>query len=182
MTINDFAHIFYSNYLSNVDWGELEEILWMYEEKLFDLEKVRVAGHKEFLIIVNDIEKNRYKRVLESGDGIPHQALKLIAKGFLVKNFHIREKDVLYEQPFLGFEVDAIDRNLLFLTECGDTNASKFEKYLNSPAQSMIIFPYPQNRDVHAFIFTAHPKFHKYILHKKSYLLECLRDTRNNKK
>lgn len=49
MTSDDFANIFYSNYSPNVDWANIGEINWMYQEGLFTISSKIIGSSKEFL-------------------------------------------------------------------------------------------------------------------------------------
>lgn len=180
MKIEDFVHIFYSNYSSNTDWEQLEEILWMHDNHLFTLKKIKLASHEQFCDLIDLFSQNRYKYVEESGDGIAHQALKKIASDFLISQFGIKAEDILFEQSFCGFEADVIDKTLHFPIECGDTNPFKFEKYLlNENVKKLIIIPYPHDKEIFAFIFTPTSKLKEYLLHKRSYLRQTIRDKIN---
>lgn len=171
MKVDDFARIFYSNYQPNTDWVQLEEILWMFDEGLFKFEKVRISSKLKFLKLISSIENGKNKEGWEDGDSITHQALKLIGAELLSKRFLINKRDILLERPFIGFEVDVIDRNKTFPTECGDTNAIKLEHYLIADGvKRMIVIPYPHKGNIFAFIFTALPRFKDYVLFKRDYL------------
>lgn len=171
MKVNGFARIFYSNYQPSTDWAQLEEILWMFDEGLFKFERAHIYSKLKFLKLISSIENGENKKGWEDGDSITHQALKLIGAELLLKRFQINKRDILFERPFIGFEVDVIDRNKNLPIECGDTNAIKLEHYLIADGvKQMIIIPYPHGKDVFAFIFTASPKFKDYVLFKKDYL------------
>lgn len=166
MTLNDFAHIFYSNYSPSTDWEQLSEILWMYEEKLLSVERSSFLSIDEFHELIKKIENKRYKFVLESGDSIKHQALKLAASELLTDKFGVAKKDILYEESFMGFEVDVIDTFLTTPIECGDTNALKLEKYLSKDTiKRFIVLPYPisDSNSLYSFTFTPLPRFREYL-------------------
>lgn len=176
MNVNDFARIFYSNFQPSTDWVELEEILWMFDERLFKFEKVHISSKLKFLKLISSIENGENKKGWEDGDSTAHQALKLIGAELLSKRFQVNKRDILFERPFIGFEVDVIDLNKTFPTECGDTNAIKLEHYLIAGGiKHMIIIPYPHRKDIFAFIFTAGPEFKDYVLFKKDYLRKKLK-------
>lgn len=176
MNVKDLARIFYSNYQPQTDWVQLEEILWMFDEGLFKFEEVRICSKLKFLKLISSIENGENKEGWEDGDSITHQALKLLGAELLSKRFQINKRDILFERPFIGFEVDVIDLNKTLPIECGDTNAIKLERYLIADGvKQMIIIPYPHGKDVSAFIFTARPKFKDYVLFKRDYLRRCIR-------
>lgn len=177
MTVNDLAKIFYSNYLASTDWDELSEISWMLENNLLSFNKSWVCSHRQFINKVSLIQEERFKHVIESGDGIRHQALKLIVTNLLNAKYGIDLTDILYEHVFLGFEVDVIDKNLGYPTECGDSNPQKLEKYLASPTvKHVLILPYPlDGRDPQVFIFSARPEFQKYISFKNDFIRKKFR-------
>lgn len=178
MTLDDFAHIFYSNYSPSTDWEQLSEILWMYEEKLLSVEKSGFLSIDKFHGLIKTIENKRYKFVLESGDSVKHQALKLAAGELLTDKFGVVKKDILYEEPFVGFEVDVIDASLTTPVECGDTNALKLEKYLSkNTVKRFIVLPYPVSdcSSLYSFTFTTLPRFQEYLDFKQKDSLNKLK-------
>lgn len=69
-------------------------------------------------------------------------------------------------EPFMGFEVDVIDRSLTTPVECGDTNALKLEKYLSKDTvERFIVLPYPasDSGSLYNFTFTTLPRFQEYL-------------------
>lgn len=145
MTSDDFANIFYSNYSPNTDWANIDEINWMYQEELFTISSKIIGSSDEFL--------------------------KKIDADYLTSDYGVLKEEIKFEYPFIGFEVDVIDKNLHFPTECGDTNALKLEKYLTLiSTQKMLILPYPNASDVKIFEFQTTPKFFEYIKHKQTFL------------
>lgn len=157
MTSEDFAKIFYSNFIPSIDWANLDEIAWMYGEGLFKVFCQELASPEEF------IKRN--------GESLNHIALKSFATDYLFKQYGIPKENVIYEYPLIGFEADVIDKNLYYPVECGDTNALKLEKYLTLPStKKMLILPYPRSGNVRVFEFCANPRFFEYIKHKKIFL------------
>lgn len=170
MISEDFLKIFYSNFSPNIDWANIDEITWMYQEGLFTVSTQLIALSDEFAKRI-DLVMNPKKRFIRSGESDGHLALKSFAADYLIKYCGIREEDIQYEYPLIGFEVDVIDKDLGFPTECGDTNALKLEKYLALPGtKQMAILPYPHSEDVKVFIFEAKPRFFDYIKHKQNFL------------
>ena len=148
----------------------------MYQNKLFTLNKIPVATHAEFLENIKLIEQNRYKKVWESGDSIPHQALKMIGASYLQQIYKLNSADIYYEFPFVGFEVDVIDKLLTHPIECGDTNPLKLEHYLIANSVSdMVILPYPHQKNVYGYSFVHKADFKKYILFKRDFLRQKIR-------
>lgn len=169
MTSEDFVKIFYSNFSPNIDWANIDEISWMYQEGLFNVSNKVVASQDEFIQRIDFVldPSNGYMR---NGESDGHLALKSFAKDFLIQYYSISDEDVRYEYPLIGFEVDVIDKDLRFPVECGDTNALKLEKYLAlSTTDKMLILPYPHS-DVQIFQFQAKPRFFEYIKHKQNFL------------
>lgn len=170
MTSDDFAAIFYSNYSPNIDWANIDEITWMYQKELFTMSLKVIAPDDEFLKRIDFVSdpKNGFIR---NGEKDGHMALKSFARDYLILHCNVPENEIRYEYPLIGFEVDVIDKDLSYPTECGDTNALKLEKYLSLPnTRKMLIFPYPHSADVKVFEFVANPKFFEYIKHKQSFL------------
>lgn len=170
MTSEDFLKIFYSNFSPNIDWANIDEITWMYQEDLFNVSSEVVASQDEFIKKIDFVldPRNGY---LRNGESNGHLALKSFARDFLTRSCGIPEEDIRYEYPLVGFEVDVIDKDLRFPTECGDTNALKLEKYLALPAtDSMFILPYPHSAPVRVFQFEANPRFFEYIKHKQEFM------------
>ena len=132
MTSEDFVKIFYSNFTPNIDWTNIEEINWMYQEGLFTVFSKVIASSEEFPKRI-DFVLNPKNGFLKSGENDGHLALKSFAKDFLIRYCDVPKEDVRVEYPLIGFEVDVIDKDLRFPTECGDTNALKLEKYLILP-------------------------------------------------
>ncbi len=75
MTSNDFVKIFYSNYSPSIDWANIDEITWMYQEELFTVSSHVIASDNEFLKRIDFVldPKNGFTRTGEK-DG--HMALK----------------------------------------------------------------------------------------------------------
>lgn len=170
MTSDDFVKIFYSNFNQGIDWANIDEITWMYQEELFTMLSKVIASDDEFLKRVDFVldPKNGLTR---SGESDGHLALKSFAKDYLTLHCNVPENEIRYEYPLIGFEVDVIDKDLSYPTECGDTNALKLEKYLSLPTtKKMLILPYPHSADVKVFEFVANSRFFEYIKHKQKYL------------
>lgn len=170
MTSEDFVKIFYSNFTLSIDWNNLDEISWMYQEGLFAVSVQVIAPPDEFIKRI-DVVLDPKNGFLKSGENDGHLALKSFAKDYLISQCGVSEKDIRQEYPLIGFEVDLIDKDLHFPTECGDTNALKLEKYLALPAtKKMLILPYPHSTEVKVFEFVANPRFFEYIQHKQNFL------------
>ena len=170
MTDEDFIKIFYSNFPLNIDWDNIDEIAWMYQEGLFTCSFKVIATSNEFQERI-DMVTNPNSGMIKNGESFSHMALKSLAKDYLVRRLGVPDKEVKYEYPLIGFEVDVIDEGLCFPTECGDTNALKLEKYLMQPTtKKMFILPYPHADDVRVFEFCATTRFFEYIKHKQSIL------------
>lgn len=170
MTSEDFVRIFYSNYSPNIDWANVDEITWMFQEGLFTVSVEEIASHNEFIKKIDFVSdpKNGFTK---NGESYGHLALKSSAKDFLIKRYNIRITDIRSEYPLVGFEVDIIDKDLRFPVECGDTNALKLEKYLTlSTTEKMLILSYPHSGSVKVFIFEARALFFEYIRHKQNFL------------
>lgn len=170
MKSEDFVKIFYSNFTLNIDWANIDEIAWMYEEKLFSITDQIIASNNAFLERINSVSDPK-KGFIRNGDSDAHLALKSLAKDYLIKYCGVPENDIHIEYPFIGFEVDIIDKDLYFPVECGDTNALKLEKYLYLPTtKKVMVLPYPHSKDLKIFEFSANPKFFEYIRHKQNFL------------
>ncbi len=170
MTSNDFVKIFYSNFSPSIDWANIDEVTWMYQEGLFTLSFKVIASDEEFLKRVDFVLDPR-NGLARSGESDAHLALKSFAKDYLIRYCNVSEGEIKYEYPLIGFEVDVIDEDLHFPAECGDTNALKLEKYLSlSNTKRMLILPYPHSGDLRIFEFVANPRFFEYIKHKKNFL------------
>lgn len=170
MTSNDFVKIFYSNYTPNIDWNNIDEITWMYNEDLFTFTTQVIASNADFVERIDFVSdpKNGF---MKNGEKDGHLALKSFAADYLVKYCGVQRSEIRYEYPLIGFEVDVVDKDTNFPTECGDTNALKMEKYLALPStKKMFILPYPHSEDVKVFQFTVNPRFFEYIKHKQSFL------------
>ena len=176
MTSDDFVKIFYSNYTPNIDWANIDEIVWMYQEGLFTISSKIVASNSEFIKRIEFVldPKNGF---LKSGEKDGHLALKSFATDYLIKSCGVVENEVHYEYNLIGFEVDVIDKDLCYPTECGDTNALKLEKYLALPTtKRMLILPYPHSGDVKIFEFYANTQFLKYTKYKQNFLNKKILD------
>lgn len=170
MTSDDFANVFYSNYSPNIDWANIDEINWMYQEGLFTISSKIIASSDKFLKKL-DFVLDPKNGLTKSGESDAHLALKSFAADYLTSDCGVLKEEVKFEYPLIGFEVDVIDKDLRYPTECGGTNALKLEKYLGLPTtKKMLILPYPHLEDVKVFEFQANPKFFKYIKHKRSFL------------
>lgn len=170
MTSNDFAKIFYSKFTPSIDWANIDEINWMYQEGLFFVSSKVLAKSGEFTKKIDFVldPKNGFMR---NGENDGHLALKSFATDYLIQHCGVKDINVKYEYPLIGFEVDVIDIDLHFPTECGDTNALKLEKYLSLPStKNMLVLPYPHSGDVKVFEFIADPQFFGYIKHKQDFL------------
>ena len=170
MTSEDFVKIFYSNFTPNIDWNNIDEINWMYQEGLFTVSSQVIASNDKFLKRIDFVldPKNGFIR---NGENDSHLALKSFAKDYLIKYCGVSEEEVRYEYPLVGFEVDVIDKALCFPTECGDTNALKLEKYLDLPTtKKMLVLPYLHSGNVKVFEFSANARFFEYIKHKQNFL------------
>ncbi len=166
----DFQKIFYSNSPLSIDWFNLGEIGLMYEEGLIGLNELSVASNAEFLEAIDFVQIPTHGFSF-GGESIQHSALKYLTQRFLMKKYGLVARDVSIERPFIGFEVDVIDKNLKFPCECGDTNAAKLEKYLcHASVEKFYIFPYPHNKDLRAYEFFTKERFFEYIEFKQSYL------------
>ena len=170
MTSDDFVKIFYSNFIPSIDWENINEISWMYEEKLFTISSKLIAPNDEFVRKIDFIldPKNGF---MKNGETAGHMALKSFAEDYLIRYCSVFKEDIRIEYPLIGFEVDVIDKDLQFPAECGDTNALKLEKYLLlSTTKKMLIIPYPHSGDVQVFEFVANPRFFEYIKYKQNFL------------
>ena len=162
------SKIFYSNFSPAIDWANIDEIAWMYKEGLFTLSPTKVASNDEYIKRI-DLISSSSEKLLKSGENEGHLVLKSFAKDYLIKSLGVEE--VLYEYPLIGFEVDVIDEDLHYPTECGDCNALKLEKYLSlRTTQRMLVLPYPHLKEVKVFEFCANPNFFNYIRHKQNFL------------
>lgn len=172
LTINDFVNIFYSNFKINVDWDNINEGFWIYQQGFIKISSKVIASHKSFEEKI-DLATAPKNKIVKTGESHIHMALKSIATDYLMQNLNINKDDIKYEYQIVGFEVDVIDKNFHFPTECGDVNALKLEKYLSLPAtKSFFVIPYPHLKDVMLFEFQALPKFFDYIKFKNGYLNE----------
>ncbi len=170
MTSEDFVKIFYSNFSPNIDWDNIDEIDWMYQEGLFSISTQAIAQNDEFIRRI-DLILDPKKGFVRNGESDGHLALKSFATDYLIKYCGVPEKEVRYEYPLIGFEVDVIDKDLHFPAECGDTNALKLEKYRTLAAtKKMLILPYPHSEGVKVFEFCANTRFFEYIKHKQDFL------------
>ena len=170
MTSEDFVKIFYSNFSPNIDWANIDEITWMYQEGLFTVSTQLIASSDEFAKRI-DLVMNPKKKFIKSGEGDEHLALKSFAADYLIKHCGVQEEDIQYECPLIGFEVDVIDKDLHFPAECGDTNVLKLEKFLHlPPTKTFLVLPYPRLEDLKIFEFQANPKFFEYVQHKQQFL------------
>lgn len=170
MKSEDFAKIFYSNFNPTIDWANIDEIAWMYQEGLFTVDQQIVAQGDEFIKRIDFVLDPR-NGFIKSGEQDGHLALKSFAKDYLILHCGVSENDIRYEYPLIGAEVDVIDKDLHCPVECGDTNALKLEKYLAlSTTDRMLILPYPRSADVQVFQFEAKPSFFEYIRHKQNFL------------
>lgn len=170
MTSDDFVKIFYSNFTPNIDWANIDEITWMYQQGLIRLFSKIIADHHQFEERLNQAINSKEASLIE-GESLTHLVLKMFAADYLVDIFGVPGVDIKYEHPLVGFEVDVIDKNLCFPIECGDTNALKLEKFLYLPAtRKFLVLPYPHLKDLKIFEFQANPKFFEYIKHKQTFL------------
>ena len=172
MTSDDFVKIFYSKFTPNIDWDNIDEITWMYGENLFTVSSQTIVQKDEFIKRI-DFVLNPKNGFMRNGESDGHMALKSFAKDYLINYCNVPEGEIMIEYPLMGFEVDVIDKDLCFPTECGDTNAFalKLEKYLYLPStKKMLVLPYPRNRNVKVFEFIANPRFFEYIKHKQQFL------------
>lgn len=170
MKSEDFAKIFYSNFNPVIDWANIDEIAWMYQESLFTVDQQVIAQGDEFIKRIDFVLDPR-NGFIKSGEQDRHVALKSFAKDYLILHCGVSENNIRYEYPLIGFEVDVIDKDLHCPVECGDTNALKLEKYLALPStEKMLILPYPQSVGVKVFEFCAKPRFFEYIKHKETFL------------
>lgn len=177
MTNEDFLRIFYSNYSPNADWANIDEITWMYQEGLYKLNSQTIATNEKFLerVELMNNSKNEYG-LLKNGESFSHMALKSLGCDYLVDNYNIAKSNVVYERSLIGFEVDVIDKDLHYPTECGDTNALKLERYLALPnTKKVLVLPYPHTQDVKVFEFQANPQFFDYIAHRNNFQKNELR-------
>lgn len=170
MTSDDFVKIFYSNYTPNIDWDNIDEINWMYQEGLFTVSSQAIASDDELLKRIDFVldPKNGFMR---NGESDRHMALKSFAKDYLILHCNVSGNEIRYEYPLIGFEVDVIDKDLHFPTECGDTNALKLEKFLVlHTTKKMFVLPYPHLGYVKVFEFVANSRFFEYIKYKQNFL------------
>ncbi|MBI2599330.1 hypothetical protein HYW43_00215 [Candidatus Daviesbacteria bacterium] len=170
MNAQAFLKIFHSNYPLNIDWANIDEIAWMYTEGLLQVSSTVLVSHQQFEKRLSQESESKSSKLRE-GESLTHLILKLFARDYLIKKLGVNHRDILFEYPLVGFEVDVIDRNLKFLIECGDTNALKLEKYLALPTTNkLFVLPYPQLEDLKIFEFSAKPRFFDYIKHKQIFL------------
>jgi len=169
MTSEDFLKIFYSNSPLGIDWANIDEIAWMYQEELIQLDSIVLASHDEFEKRLDKATQSN-QMSLREGESLTHLVMKMFATDCLINKLGISKDNILYEYALIGFEVDVIDRDLNFPTECGNTNALKLEKYLSLPhTKKMLILPYPNLEDLKVFQFQATPRFFDYIKHKQEH-------------
>lgn len=170
MTSEDFLKIFYSNFSPNIDWANIDEISWMYQEGLFTLNSKIIAGNNKFLERIDLVANPRFG-LIKNGESFSHMALKSLARDYLVNDLGFKESEIKYEHSLIGFEVDVIDKTLHYPVECGDTNALKLEKFLAlHSTKKMLILPYPHSGDVKVFEFSRNDNFLRYIKHKQTFL------------
>lgn len=170
MTSSDFLKIFYSNSPLAIDWDNLNEIEFMYNEGFFSVISEVVASNSDFISRIDYVgePKNGFMR---DGESYSHLALKTFGRDYLINLLNIPKNEVLYEQVLDGFEVDVIDRSHQFPIECGDTNALKLEKYLTLPTtNTFLIIPYPRQGNIIIYKFSAKEGFFGYLEFKKEYL------------
>lgn len=141
----------------------------MYAQKMFVVELAIAANNDLFQKTLNSVERGGI--LIKTGESLLHMALKSIATDYLIKSCGLKRDYISYEYPLIGFEVDLIDKNLFYPSECGDTNAQKLEKFLALPTTKIFfIFPYPHTGDVKVYQFIALPLFFEYLEHKNSFL------------
>lgn len=170
MKSEDFIQIFYSNYKPGIDWENIKEVTWMYENNLFSLSSEVVLTNEEFLKRLDTVPISMDYKLIKNGESDAHMVLKSIAIDYLTERLNTARLDIRIEYSLIGFEVDVIDKDLHFPIECGDTNALKLEKYLTIPTtKKFFIIPYPHTLDVKLFTFTALPDFFKYVKHKRDF-------------
>lgn len=165
MTAEDFVRIFYSNSPRAIDWQNIDEITWMYQEGLITVEVETISSHDDFIQKI-DFVLEPTNGLIRNGESAGHMALKSLAADFLQSKWHV--KDIHYEYNLIGFEVDVIDADLHFPCECGDTNAIKLEKYFEIPTTTVFtILPYAHEQDIKAYLFQVTPRFFEYLLFKQ---------------
>jgi hypothetical protein len=128
-TVEFISIIFSSNYRMNADISTIQDIAWMLGEKMIAVSAEKVATNKDFHKRIEEVSDPK-AGLVKTGESFSHMALKSFAKDLLKTKYHLGSKDIFFEQPLVGFEVDVIDKNHHFPIECGDTNAQKLEKYL----------------------------------------------------
>lgn len=170
MTSEDLVKIYYSNFTPNIDWANIDEIIWMYQQSLIRLSSKIIASHSEFEERLKQAADSKETALVE-GESLTHLVLKMFAADYLIYHLGVSKVDIKYECPLIGFEVDVAVKDLSYLVECGDTNALKLEKFLYLPTtKSFFVLPYPHLEDIKIFEFQADPKFFEYINHKQNFL------------
>lgn len=171
MSSDDFIKIFYSHFPVGIDWQNIDEIAWMYQQGLLEVSQQIVGNHEKFEKTLNLMVNPANHPSIKTGESLEHLALKVLATDYLTSQFKVLKPTIKYELTLSGFEVDVIDDQLRFPTECGDTNPLKLETYLALPStEKFLIFPYPKLTDLKVFQFSAEPRFFEYLDHKNKFL------------
>lgn len=141
LTCDDLRNIFYSGYPAATSWDILDELFLALDRDAITYRKEQLAPKNEFYATTNAIvEIDGFGPQQKS-----HMALKEIAKRWLWKTYHVK---AICETYFNGLHPDVRSDDNRFVIECGTTDPSCIEIFLNDARVVWVAnIPYPFSDD-----------------------------------
>lgn len=149
-TSEELKNIFYSGYPQGASWDVIDELAVAIYNGAVIYKKIAVTSSKTYHKTQDTITAIEGLGPQEKG----HMALKELAKQWLIRQ---RQKDILFESEFDGLHPDVRTRDGRFIIECGTTDPSCVQIFLNDERVVWIgNLPYPfyeeKNLELHMFL------------------------------
>lgn len=149
-TFEDLKNIFYSGFPAGISWDILDELAIAIYNGMLRYKKTDIASVKTYHQVQDTIGVVEGLGPQEKG----HMTLKQIAKQWLIRQ---HQKDVLFEAELDGLHPDVRTRDGQFIIECGTTDPSCVQIFLNDTRVEWIgNIPYPfyeeKNLTLHIFL------------------------------
>lgn len=155
VTPEDLQNIFYSGFSVSTSWQVLDELFAAIGRNAIVYRKEQLVPKEEFYAVRSSVSDIEGLGPQEKG----HMALKEIGKLWLWQQHHVRSA---CEEYFVGLHPDVLSKDHRFVIECGTTDPSCVQIFLNSPVVlwvANIPYPFSEDKNLTIHIFARGPKY-----------------------
>ncbi len=154
-TSEELKNVFYSGYPQGASWDVIDELAVAIYKGAVMYKKIAVASSETYHKTQDAVTLIEGLGPQEKG----HMALKEIAKQWLWKQ---HQKDVLFESYFDGLHPDVRTRDGRFIIECGTTDPSCVQIFLNDDQVCWIgnlSYPFYEEKNLELHMFSRGSKY-----------------------